>query len=298
VNKQLPSLHLLKLFEAAARHHSFKLAAEELHLTPSAVSHQIKTLEEQLGFPVFRRMNRKIELTAGGELYYEVVADAFTRLHQGTYEVLHQFTKSHIKISIMPSLARHFLIPRLSQLKKQIPGVEISIETDTDLSNLQNSDIDIAIRFGQGNWPDLICKKMTDVHFSPMCSPTLAKKLHLTSPNDLINAPLINYSFMPDAWLTIARMMKLDGLYPNSGLTFDDYDMAIQAAKQDLGIVLGLEEIEYSHLKSNTLVMPFDVHLPVRESIYLVHRHFKNTPLEISEFIDWFSHQLSVNFMN
>lgn len=286
-----PSLHLLKIFEAAARHLSFKNAAEELHLTPSAVSHQVKALEEQLGFALFLRLNRRIELTAGGQAYFDVVANAFRKLNKGTSDVLNRFTQKRLKISLMPSMARHFVIPRLPSIRQLLPSVELVIDTTAEIVDFQQSDVDLAVRYGNGQWPNVRVQKVCNVSASPLCSPSFQKKYQLSSVADLARAPLISYSFMTDTWLRFAEALQLDTLSVDSGLTFNNYDIAIQAAEQGMGVAMGLLELEQQPLKQGTLVKPFDVRFPMKEGLYLVYRTEDRERPEINAFCQWFQQQ-------
>lgn len=286
-----PSLHLLKIFEAAARHLSFKQAAEELHLTPSAVSHQVKALEQQLGFALFLRLNRRIELTAGGQAYFDVVANAFRKLNKGTSDVLNRFTQKRLKISLMPSMARHFVIPRLPSIRQLLPSVELVIDTTAEIVDFQHSDVDLAIRYGSGQWPNLQVEKVCNVNASPLCSPSFQQKYQLNSVADLARAPLISYSFMTDTWLRFAEAVQLNALSVDSGLTFNNYDIAIQAAEQGMGVAMGLLELEQQPLQQGALVKPFDVQFPMKEGLYLVYRAEDSERPEIKAFCQWFNQQ-------
>ncbi len=283
----LPSLHLLKIFEAAGRHQSFKLAAEELHLTPSAVSHQVKALEEHVGIALFKRHNRRIELTAGGQAYWDVIHDAFRRLRKGTSDVLHRFGKQRLKISMMRSIASHFLIPRLSELKSLMPGVDITLDVSADLVDFKSSDIDVAVRTGDGHWPGLYTEELTSLTTTPMCSPELAQSFNLKQLSDLAKAPLISFSFMSDSWLKFAAAAGVDALSAESNLTFNNYDMAVQAAEQGLGVVLGVQEMEQTQIQKGSLVRPFEIAFPMRQKLYVVCRNSEKGRPDIQQFVAW-----------
>jgi len=289
LDKRTPSLHLLKIFEAAGRKQSFKLAAEELHITPSAVSHQIKTLEQQLGFALFKRLNRRLELTLAGKRYLDVITDVFHRLNKGTANLLHQYGKKRLKISMMQSLASHLLIPKLSELKSLLPDVELIIDATSDVVDFNHSDVDVAIRFGQGHWPGVTVEKLSDCHISPMCHPELAQTLQLDNPTDLAQAPLIGFSFISGSWQKFSNAMNMEPLSADSHLSFNNYDMALQAAEQKAGVVLGIIEMERHHLKTGHLMQPFDIALPMSDALYLVHRPQDKQRDEIKQFAQWFN---------
>jgi len=285
------NLHQLKIFESAGRHLSFKKAAEELNLTPSSVSHQVKALEEHLGFPLFQRLNRRIEFTSGGKAYYDVVHDGLDRLMDGTQRVLSRFSQKRLKISMMRSLASHFFIPRLPDLKEQFPSIDLDIDANADMVDFKNSDVDLAIRFGNGPWPHLHCEKISNISTSPMCSPKLLEKYSVESLHDLHQLPLIGFSFMTDSWDRFARSCKLNNFPTDKQLTFNNYDMAIQAAEEGLGVVLGLVELEQSQLNSQRLVQLFDVRFPMKQALYLVYRESDHERRAIRNLREWLKQQ-------
>lgn len=293
MDRRFPSLHLLKIFEAAGRHESFKLAAEELHLTPSAVSHQIKALEEQIGFQLFQRLNRQIKLTAGGRAYWDVISDTFKRLHRGTHNVLQRFAHQRLKISLMSSIASQLLIPNLNELKQLLPNVDLIIDSSSQLVDFATSDVDVGIRFGRGHWDSLAIEKISDTHFSPMCHPDLIEQYSLTDLSSLDQVPLIGYSFMTDAWLKFSHATGQDQLNPDASLIFDNYDLAIQAAEQGLGVALALTELEFSKVTKHSLIMPFDIILPMPDAIYRVCRIGDENRPEVIAFTQWLTEKLN-----
>ncbi|NVJ48814.1 MAG: LysR family transcriptional regulator [Gammaproteobacteria bacterium] len=291
MKSRLPSLHLLKLFEAAARHESFKAAAAELHLSPSAISHQIRALEEHLGFDLFTRLNRKITLTSAGQAYFDVVSDIFLRLNKGSHNVIRRFQGRRLKVSLMPSLARHQLIPQLSQLRQQLPGVELIIDTRSELVDFTQSDVDIAIRFGRGHWDNVIAEPLTEFHTTLVCSHPFLKQHPMQHIHELASVPLINFSFMSDAWLKVAHAAKLPDLSTEQGLTFGSYDMAILAAEHHQGVALGLLELERESLAQGRLLQPFDIRFKIPQSLYLVYRPGDQAREEIQVFCAWAKQQ-------
>lgn len=285
---RFPSLHLLKLFEAAARHKSFKLAAEELHLTPSAISHQVRSLEDQLGFELFTRYNRKIELTAAGQAYFDVISDVFSRLNKGTLNVINRFSHRRLKVSMIPSMARQLLIPHLSDIRTRLEHVGLIIDTRAEIVDLSQTDVDIGIRFGKGHWDNLVSEKITEFHATPVCSPQFAEQHQLQDIRDLATVPLISFSFMTDAWLKVANAAELSTLSAEQGLTFGSYDLAIQAAEYHQGVALALLELERESLATKRLLQPFPVAFKIPQSLYLVYRRSDQDREEIQVFSQWF----------
>ena len=159
--RRLPPLHALEAFEVAARELSFRKAAEGLHLTPSAVSHQIKGLEEFLGFALFRRMNRALELTEGGRDYLRIVGAGLEGLRQGSEQVQQRHgRRCTLKISTGPYIASEVIVPALPLFQQEHPEIDLRIETKVQPVDLRREDVDIALRFGCGRWPGVTAKRL------------------------------------------------------------------------------------------------------------------------------------------
>jgi LysR family glycine cleavage system transcriptional activator len=290
--RKLPPLHLLQLFEAAGRNLSFKKAAEELFLTPSAISHQIKTLEENLGITLFTRQARGVKLSVAGTAYLAVVQEVFQKLEQGTLQLKKQYFSQSLRIATFSTIASNIVIPRLSLFQQAFPEIELNIETSTDLVDLRYDEIDIALRLGKGDWPGVISEKIFDLQVSPMCSPAFAQKHKLSSVSQIPHVPLIKLSNMEDAWSTWAKNVGLTGLELHSSLSLGSYDAVIQAAQQGLGLALGALPLENSALSNAQLFKPFKEQIQFEQSCYAVYLPQDKRRQDISVFLRWFKQQV------
>ena len=291
--RNLPSLHLLRVFEAAGRHGSFKQAAEELHVTPSAVSHQIKALEEQLGFALFHRANRSLTLTESGREYLAVVDGAFRRLREGTERVLRRRRGASLTISMLPGIAREIVLPRLASFQARVPDVLLRIDTSEELADLRYEEVDLAVRYGGGHWPGTASEKLLDLESTPVCSPAFARAHELSELRALERLPLIHMSFFPDAWGHWSRAAGMERFTPTEALWLDSYVACIDACEQGLGLALALLPIERPRIAAGRLVAPFEVRLPNPAGLHLVYRPGEAERAEIRAFRDWFLEQLA-----
>ncbi len=291
--RKLPPLHLLHVFDAAGRHQSFKLAAEELHVTPSAVSHQIKALEEQLGFPLFHRGNRKLQLTEGGKAYLAVVDKAFTQLRRGTERMRHDFGAPSMRINLITALGRHVVIPRLESFQARVPGVKLHIETSEQMIDFKTQDVDVAVRYGMGDWPGLASEKLLDLVSTPVCSPEFAASHRISRIEDLRGQRLIQMTFFPKAWSMWFRFAGLGEIDTQQELWFDTYDACIHAAEQGLGLALALFPLEQTLIDSGRLVAPIDRRVPLPQKLYMVYRAADGRRGEIKVFREWLLEQFA-----
>src|SRR3984893_6053031 len=235
---RLPSLNGLRAFEAAARHLSFTVAASELNVTQTAISHQIRRLEEELGIRLFVRQNRALALTPEARDYLPGVRAAFNDLRLATDRLLRRENDHVLTVSTLASLAAKWLLPRLSAFQEAHPGIDVRITTSTGLVDFKSGDVDAAIRYGRGHWPGLRADWLMGDELFPVCSPALLTgDKPLRCPQDLAHRTLLHSSGGYDdgwhVWLTAA------GLPPNiskqPGLTFDMIFMTVQAAIDGIG---------------------------------------------------------------
>ena len=230
---RLPSLKGLRAFEAAARHLSFTVAASELNVTQTAISHQIRRLEEELGIRLFIRQNRALALTPEARDYLPGVRAAFNDLRLATERLLRRENDHVLTISTLASLAAKWLLPRLSAFQEAHPGIDVRITTSTGLVDFKNGDVDAAIRYGRGHWPGLRADWLMADELFPVCSPALlAGKKPLRRPEDLADHVLLHSSAANDddwrLWLTAAGLPA--NLSKQPGITFDLVFMTVQAA--------------------------------------------------------------------
>ncbi|MCP4270949.1 MAG: LysR family transcriptional regulator [Gammaproteobacteria bacterium] len=286
--RKLPPLHLLQLFEAAGRNLSFKKASEELFLTPSAISHQIKALEENLGIELFKRLTRGVQLTPAGKQYLGVVQKVFQTLDKGTTTLKQQFSSESLRITTFTAMTNNIIIPNLSLFQTENPEFVLDIDTKTQLMDLRYDDFDLALRLGDGNWPDFITEKLFDLQITPLCSPAFAKKHQLKDISQITSIPLIHISNMPTNWHEWATEFKISNIESSSNLSLGSYDAAIQAAHQGLGLALGGIPLENFALESGQLVRPFEEHIHFSRACYAVYRKQDKDRKDINAFLGWF----------
>lgn len=284
---RLPPLHLLQAFEAAGQHLSFKRAAEELHLTPSAISHHIKRLEEILGFALFKRMNRALTLTEGGQAYLRVVNEAFNQLRRGTSQTLQHFGQPTLRTSVLPFMASEVIIPNLESFKRQHPNIELRLETSLRWIDFEHDDMDMAIRYGNGNWPGLVSERLTNITVTPFCSPQYQADMQIRTPEDINRCTLIHVSSVPDGWQRWCTMHNTE-LKGNAGeLYMDNYPAILQAAERGLGVCLGMLPLTHAWLQTGRLVAPLDTRDTLEEAFYLIYRERDKDRPELQAFRNW-----------
>ena len=200
--ERLPPLNALRCFDVAAKHLSFTKAAAELNVTHSAVSHQIKALEAWLGAPLFRRVNRGLVLTNAGQAYLKPVRDSFERLAEATRRLRVRERTGPLTVSIMPSFAAKWLMPRLRRFRERHPDIDVRISASSQLTDFAREDVDICIRYGRGVWPDVDIELLMRESMFPVASPRLVEgPVPLKVPADLAHHTLISdYDWRVDFW--------------------------------------------------------------------------------------------------
>ncbi|MCP3392936.1 transcriptional regulator GcvA [Bradyrhizobium sp. CCGB12] len=287
---RLPSLNGLRAFEAAARHLSFTLAATELNVTQTAISHQIRRLEEELGIRLFVRQNRALALTPEARDYLPGVRAAFNDLRLATDRLLRKDDDKVLTVSTLASLAAKWLLPRLADFQEQHPGIDVRITTSTSLVDFQRDDVDAAVRYGRGQWPGLRADWLMADELFPVCSPSLLRgDKPLRRPEDLRNHPLLHTSNANSddwrLWLTAAGLPSDIARQP--GITFDMIFMTIQAAIDGIGVAMGRTSYVQDDIAKGRLVVPFKIALPADAGFYLVSPEGRREAPKLVAFRDW-----------
>ena len=268
---RMPPLNGLRTFEAAARHLSFKAAAVELGVTQTAVSHQIRRLEEHFGKDLFIRHNRQLELTEEAELYMLVLRDAFDRIREGTRRLTETADDNVLTVTTITSFAVQWLVPRLTSFQKLHPEIDVRITTSLSIVDYAEMGIDAGIRFGKGDWPGMRSDRMMSESYFPVCSPELLKGDNaLKSPQDLVNHTLLHLDAMPDAWSLWLTAAGVDHPDPTAGPKFEILMMSTRAAMDGMGVAIVSEAMSEDDLASERLVRPFDFSLPTEAAYYFV----------------------------
>lgn len=283
--RSLPSLNALRAFDAAARLQSFRDAADELHVTPAAVSYQIAALEDYLGVELFRRDGRLMYLTEAGAIIAPGVANGFaefTTAMEKLDSVMRSKVGRHEKrevltIDVAPAFASKWLLPRLHRFTAQLPDVDVRIQARRELTNFHDGMTDVAIRFGRGQYSDLQVEKLLDEAVTPVCSPRLfsVPADAPRSPSDLNGKVLLHddsYYFTDSRpnWATWLKAAKVEGIDALAGPRFDLSELALQASIEACGVALGRVTLSRADIESGRLVCPFDLVLPLDLGYYLV----------------------------
>src|SRR6195256_1709387 len=287
---RLPSLNGLRAFEAAARHLSFTVAASELNVTQTAISHQIRRLEEELGIRLFIRQNRALALTPEARDYLPGVRAAFNDLRLATERLLRRDNDHVLTISTLASLAAKWLLPRLSAFQEAHPGIDVRITTSTSLVDFKSGGVDAAIRSGRGLWPGLRADWLMADQLFPVCSPALlAGKKPLRRPEDLADHVLLHSSPGNDddwrLWVTAAGPPT--NLSKQPGITFDLGFMTRQAAVDGIGVAMGRTSYVEADIAKGRLVVPFKITLPADAGFYLVSPEATADAPKLAAFRQW-----------
>ncbi|MFH0297258.1 transcriptional regulator GcvA [Bradyrhizobium sp. 31Argb] len=287
---RLPSLNGLRAFEAAARHLSFTQAAAELNVTQTAISHQIKRLEQELGVRLFVRQNRALTLTPKAAEYLPGVRAAFNDLKLATDRLLRREDDHVLTVSTLASLAAKWLLPRLSTFQEAHPGVDVRITTSTSLVDFQRDNVDAAIRYGRGQWQGLRADWLMADELFPVCSPSLLKgEKPLKCPEDLRGHVLLHTSNANSddwrLWLTAAGLPA--DLSKQPGITFDLIFVTIQAAIDGIGVAMGRTSYVQDDIAKGRLLVPFKITLPADAGFYLVSPQARADSPKLAAFRQW-----------
>ncbi|MEM1302074.1 MAG: transcriptional regulator GcvA [Pseudomonadota bacterium] len=277
--RTLPPLRALRAFEAAARHLSFSQAAAELGVTPGAISHQIKSLEDWLGAPLFTRLTRALRLTQAGEAALPLLTAGFDQLAAGAARMQDRRDHNLLTVSVSPGFGSLWLVPRLDRFRQQCPQIEVRIDGTDRLVDVSSGEADVAIRYGPGGYSNLQSDRLFGMRATPVCSPDLLRgKPALRSPADLARHTLLHVEWKESegSWRTWLLAAGETGVDPHRGPRFTKEDMAIRAALDGEGVALIGDRIAADHLASGRLVRPFSSDM----STPLIFAYFLLTPTD------------------
>lgn len=303
-------LNALNAFEVAARHESFSKAAEELNVTPAAVSQQIRMLEDLMGVQLFHRLNRGLALTGAGRSGLAKLQDGLRNVNQAVQQIRSEPANSVLDVWMAPSFASKWLMPRLSRFVKQYPDIDLRISAssdfiDTDASApslskgiLQKHSVDIAIRFGSGNYPGCRVERLMNVTALPLCSPALLnnKDNPLLTPDDLAHHLLLHddtaYEGRPDwpTWLKAVGLGHIDG---ERGMRFNRVSLALAAAIEGQGVVLTLEQLAADDVSKGRLVTPFKHKVALSHAYHIVSLEDSIDNEQVVAFRQWLFDEVS-----
>lgn len=287
---RLPPLRSLRVLEAAVRHQNYTRAANELSLTHSAVSHQIHALEAALGMPLLRRAGRQMCATDAGRQLAQDVRAALDQLAAALERLRDHDSANSLTVSVLPSFAAAWLVARLGGFLERHPGIELRLESTPAVSNFRSDGVDVAIRYGTGDYEGLISEKLFDDELFPTLSPALARRTRLRNPADLARVPLLRIRQQPWApWFAAAGVNLAE---PRRGPVFNDSELALQAAIQGQGAVLARGSLTALKLRAGTLVVPFAQRIPSPATCHLVYPPQNANKPALLLFRDWLHEEL------
>jgi LysR family transcriptional regulator, glycine cleavage system transcriptional activator len=293
--EHFPGLRSLRAFDAAVRHMNFSRAAEEMGVTPAAVSNQIKELEDQLRVTLFQRTSRAMRLTREGEILSEAAHESIEVLSRALNRIKRLENRNQLRVSSTPSVAAKWLVPRLDGFLEAFPGADVRVDVSNTLVDFDRDDIDVAIRFGSGKYPGLRSDLLFHDSLSPVCSPALIKSdKPLKTPRDLLRYTLIHLDWDAQGqpwpnwrmWMQAAGVKEFDD---KSGLHFGQTSLTIQAAIDGHGIALGDSNLVADDIAAGRLIKPFDLSLkaPASFTYHVITRPDTVDAPMVNAFRDW-----------
>lgn len=284
---RIPPVHALSAFEAAARHGSFALAAEELCITPSALSHRIRLLEEFVGERLFLRDGRNVGLSEFGRRYLDVVRQALRTLTDFPMPRRAASVQPRVKLTLPPTFARYLLVPRLASFAEQHPDIALEIYLSVPLYDLSLAESDLEVRFGPGKYPNLQCEKLFSEPTFAVTSPAYLKKIEpLDTPEDLQKATLLRSALEP--WQPWFEATGLDWPEPSTGLRVDDLGLLLEMVKHGHGVGLTREHFARDMIARGEIVRLFDMKTATPpHAYYVVYEKQVTERPEVVTFLQW-----------
>ncbi len=290
--RRLPPLNALRAFEAAARHMNFSRAADELTVTPGAVSQQIQNLEDYIGAPLFKRTSKGLLLTDAAQTALPALREAFDRLAEAASLLTAAEDGRRLTVSVAPSFAAKWLVPRLGRFEAAHPQVDVWLSAGLELVDFTSGEVDLAIRYGSGRYPGLEVTRLLGETVSPVASPKLLAQTPLENPTDLAQHVLL-HDGSPDAddscpdwsmWLTARGVKGVDGA---RGPRFNQSSLVIEAAVNGRGVALAKQTLAQADLDAGRLVQPFEDATAVDFAYYIVHPKAKGRLPQVKAFVAW-----------
>lgn len=279
-------MHTLRTFEALGRLRNFSRVAEELHLTPSAVSHQIKSIEAFYRLALFQRNRRDVALTSAGERLMEVVRATLGQLSEAGAQ-LRRRDGNRLSVSVPPSLANRWLLQQLGGFLRQHPEIDFTLHTTTSLVDLDADEVDLAIRFGGGRWPGVRSEKLFDEELFPVATPGYVTRMRLRKPADLQRCVLLRDDF--EAWPEWLERAGVDGDKLVFGPRFNDSALLLQAAEAGAGVALARSRLVADAIAAGSLKRIGGVAIPSRGSYYIVTSSRRPKAAGVMDFSRWLS---------
>ncbi|HTE43509.1 MAG TPA: LysR substrate-binding domain-containing protein [Steroidobacteraceae bacterium] len=269
---RVPSLKFLRTFQVAAARQSFKAAADELCITPSAVSHQVKALETQLGIQLFERGPHSLLLTEAGNKYAQSLESIFNRLEDVTEQLRQSYSRGVVRLHVPPFFASEMLMPRLQTFMQMQPDMDIHINTVGGTLQSHPAEADLSVVVNAVPSDGLISYRLFEQAFVPACSPQLKDEADIRSIDDLRDQTLLIHEARRDGWQRWAELSGRSNLQPRNIVRFDTMQATVQAAESGVGVALVSTRLGSTRFRLGSLIKLFDTELPTGEAYYLIHR--------------------------
>ena len=306
--RRLPPLNALRAFEAAARHLNFSRAADELSVTPGAVSQQIQNLEDYVGAALFKRTPRGLLLTDSAQMALPSLREAFDRLAEAAALLTAAVDGRRLTLTAAPSFAAKWLVPRLGHFEKAYPQVDVWLSADMDLVDFGTGDIDMAIRYGAGPYPGLEAVRLMSETVIPVISPALMASNPINAPADLAKHVLL-HDGSPDAddscpdWLMWLAARGIKGFDANRGPRFNQSSLVIEAAVGGRGVALAKRALAQDDLDAGRLIVPMPIQTSVDFAYFVVYPKAKGRLPQVKAFVSWIgaeaaSHEIAMATLN
>lgn len=293
MSETLPPLNALRAFEATARHLSFTRAAEELHVTPAALSHQIKGLEEFLGVKLFLRKPRAIEMTDAGRTLYPGIHAAFGQMRQAVQSLDRVRNDRVLVVSAPPGFTAKWLAPRLHRFISMYPDIDARISSTSVLADFMADGVDVVLRNAASAPADMHVEKLVDIHILPVASPRFLEEVGgIKKPADLLRAPLIHdesIASLPNVpyWAEWFAKHGVEAADLSRGLRFNSADHALEAAVEGAGVALTYRTLAYDDLRIGRLIAPVGGIMPTGRSFYLACEQGSQDRPKVEAFREW-----------
>lgn len=290
--RRLPPLNALRAFEAAARHLNFSRAADELSVTPGAVSQQIQNLEDYVGAALFKRTPKGLLLTDAAQTALPALREAFDRLAEAASLLTAAVDGRRLTLTAAPSFAAKWLVPRLGKFEETYPQVDVWLSAGMDIVDFATGEVDLAIRYGSGRYPGLEVTRLLSETVIPLASPELLANTPLNDPADLANHILL-HDGSPDAddscpdwamWLAARGIKNVDGA---RGPRFNQSSLVIEAAVNGRGVALAKQTLAQADIDAGRLVAPLQIPTAVDFAYYVVHPKTKGRLPQVKAFVSW-----------
>lgn len=286
-----PSLKFLKTFHIAAKYQSFKAAADDLCITASAVSHQMKMLEGQLGLALFERGPRSLKLSEAGTYYLENIDSLFSRIESVTEQLCERYSRSVARLQVTPFFASELLFPNLNEFSQRHPEIDLQITTRATHQAEHVSDADVSVIVGTGPWPELKTVSLFPQSFVPACAPDLLPKLRIRAAADLTAHTLIAHNTRPSLWDQWATLHGVEELRPKQIIRLDSMSAAVNAAEAGVGIALVSTPLAAGRFAAGTLAKVLPAEIPTGENYVLAVRPEDQARPVVRVLSEWLAQQ-------